>query len=366
MPNREQEIAFLEEQKSLFRAWVDGPEPRFVFASTNAYLRKCIYQFVEANFPELKTERDESGGVCVIKMTADERRAVLADLQSKLDSSLGFRLVFEQLVALKKPVVGHNCLFDLMFLYRWLEHDLPPSLTEFKVALDALFPLIYDTKYISTSGVLGAALDDTVLGDLYSKVVLQTAEQGLAEGFAVSSSSDLGTQLHEAGYDAYMTGACFARFLVQLGGWQAMSALALRRLYLMQSLFNLSLAPAEPNGTIRYPGTVLHLSDFPVETKTSDITALFGEPSNSEILWIDKTSTFVVVKELGAVALPPGAKLDTYEEYRSKSASQVSEGFTVDGIWRAISATASSLFGVSSGPASPSGTTPTPKRKREA
>lgn len=49
-----------------------------------------------------------------------------------------------------KPIVGHNCMYDLMFMFSHFCGALPATLAEFKKRLSALMPLIYDTKYISS------------------------------------------------------------------------------------------------------------------------------------------------------------------------------------------------------------------------
>lgn len=71
---------------------------------------------------------------------------------NKFNMKLGFRRVFNLLTAAKKPIIGHNCLYDLLFLYTHLVHPiLPSSLKDFKQKFTALFPLVFDTKFLSLS-----------------------------------------------------------------------------------------------------------------------------------------------------------------------------------------------------------------------
>lgn len=42
-----------------------------------------------------------------------------------LDSYIGFSKVFKYLVDLKKPIVGHNILLDLMYMYKLFYKPLP-------------------------------------------------------------------------------------------------------------------------------------------------------------------------------------------------------------------------------------------------
>ena len=85
---------------------------------------------------------------------------------------MGFRLIFYDLVNSHKPLVGHNCMYDIMFLLRWLDKGpLETELSQFKSKLHELLPCIYDTKYIAESGMIkGQNYDRTSLSDLYSQM----------------------------------------------------------------------------------------------------------------------------------------------------------------------------------------------------
>ena len=60
----------------------------------------------------------------------------------------GVTSIIEAIIKSKKPIVGHNCYFDLVFLYTSFIGDLT-SYNKFKSDIRTYFCEIYDTKYIS-------------------------------------------------------------------------------------------------------------------------------------------------------------------------------------------------------------------------
>lgn len=66
-----------------------------------------------------------------------------------LEGLLGFARVLRLLVALRVPLVGHNLLQDLLLVVGCFEQPLPESYAGFKRLVQALFPLVFDTRLIS-------------------------------------------------------------------------------------------------------------------------------------------------------------------------------------------------------------------------
>ena len=64
------------------------------------------------------------------------------------EDALGFTRVIDLMADLKKPLITHNGIMDLMFLYDKFYRTLPETQGEFKSAINALFPHIYDTKHM--------------------------------------------------------------------------------------------------------------------------------------------------------------------------------------------------------------------------
>jgi len=144
--------------------------------------------------------------------------------QQKIDAIMdaaAFSAVIEALRDSGKPAVGHNLSLDLAFMLHSFVQPLPPTWPEYKQLVQRQFPGgVYDTKLIASS-----TLDDypdTSLGNLYAALQQRSAGGGPAgdglpgiehaQGYARYKGVQGGEFAHEAGFDAYMTGAVF--------GWQ--------------------------------------------------------------------------------------------------------------------------------------------------
>ena len=44
---------------------------------------------------------------------------------------MGFALVVEELIKAKKPLIGHNMIYDIIYLYNQFVDDLPQTYLEF-------------------------------------------------------------------------------------------------------------------------------------------------------------------------------------------------------------------------------------------
>lgn len=130
----------------------------FMTPLCNMYQRRLLFQQIGKKFGDMVTMKSVIiAGETIIqlsravseedKLRVEQERE--ADMQRRVTEFAGFRRVVELLLLCKKPLVGHNFMLDLVYLYEECVNPLPETAAEFKTALrDAFGPCIVDTKYI--------------------------------------------------------------------------------------------------------------------------------------------------------------------------------------------------------------------------
>eukprot|EP00741_Cyanophora_paradoxa_P002993 tig00000658_g2905.t1 len=325
-----------------------------VFPECNAFLRAALYQgragslaalrevdpdtIAESRAPDPNNPSRKQ--IAVLRLTDEEKaeraRREEEERQREFDARRGFRRIFTALAASRLPLIGHNCLYDLLFLYSHFEGPLPEELPAFKASLNSLFPQVYDTKFIATSDLFAAQparfRSGTSLGDLHDTVRgSTTALVRLAPGFdrylcadgsPAEPNAAAAALPHEAGYDAFMTGTVFAKLSAEFAP-EEFRAAAENRLNLIRSLFAMNLAGDDQ---LLEKGGVLHVGGLPSDYTNGDVVQLFSESGASvRIMRIDEHSAFAVVQDASArdtaltaarAAVPsPGVAVKTLEEF---------------------------------------------------
>lgn len=351
---------------------ISYPYEPFSFEKCNRFLRRALYEYIDDNYPLSRTYTDDDGRVVVQMMKEEEvnlyRLQKQAESKANVDKALGFRRLFKDLKECGKPVIGHNCLFDFLFMMKSFESSLPESFTQFKALFNSCFPRVFDTKYISSSGLLGRQFRETKLDDLYAQFrdIYQDFRPNKSPVKKNSSSSnesnneckDL-TQVddcivqchpdftsfvkedayHNAGFDAYCTGFVFAcelkSFYSQLflpakdfsfhEALKLMSEVAANKLYFMQSMFYMDLNIQNEDGIRICTDLTFHISGFDPKTDVvKDMEKQGLSAENVDIHWIDLNSFFLVVKsnEDIRLKLPFDWKVVPFDEFFKNKAAK--------------------------------------------
>ncbi|XP_053598908.1 pre-piRNA 3'-exonuclease trimmer [Microplitis demolitor] len=200
----------------------DSKSERSIELKCNNIAQQCyIQRELRSSFKSIWTESKDQLSILVIKVDAQTREALEEvdnnSLENKIiDYYLGFTKVFKLLVDLKKPIIGHNALLDLMFIYKQFYRPLPSNYLDFKKEIHKIFPCIYDTKFISYE--LKRKLDtdslkSNILQELYHFfisaghiLVIDSPKIEFSE--PVNSDKEI---YHDAGWDSYYSGYCFIK-----------------------------------------------------------------------------------------------------------------------------------------------------------
>ncbi|XP_023560182.1 poly(A)-specific ribonuclease PARN [Octodon degus] len=305
----------------------------------------------------LETEKKERY-IVISKVDEEERKRreqqKHAKEQEELNDAVGFSRVIHAIANSGKLVVGHNMLLDVMHTIHQFYCPLPVDLKEFKEMTTCVFPRLLDTKLMASTQPFKDIINNTSLAELEKRLKetpFNPPKVESAEGFP--SYDTASEQLHEAGYDAYITGLCFISMANHLGSFlsppkvhvSARSKLIepfFNKLFLMRVMdipyLNLEGPDLQPKRD-----HVLHVT-FPKEWKSSDLYQLFSAFGNIQISWIDDTSAFVSLSQPEQVPIAVNTsryaesyRIQTYADYvgKKQEEKQIKRKWTDDN-WKEV------------------------------
>jgi poly(A)-specific ribonuclease len=110
-------------------------------------------------------------------------------------------------------IVGHNCFLDLIYIYNTFIGALPDTVEEFQQKLHAAWPVIVDTKYMSTHNC-GDISPVSSLEQIAHQ--LSQEKKPAVETFETHDKYRDVEAFHEAGYDSYLTAQVAVRLSSKL------------------------------------------------------------------------------------------------------------------------------------------------------
>ncbi|CDW82058.1 oxysterol binding family protein [Stylonychia lemnae] len=144
------------------------------------------------------------------------------DYQDLLNAELGFSRIIQLMIDCKKPLIGHNLMFDICYIYNQFIDNLPSTFNEFKELWLQNFCSTYDTKILSE---YTKRFGKSELAYLFQKCkkdrtfknnvvieldVNQDSKFGVYNANGTGNTTDdLNGQNHDAAYDAFNTGYIF-------------------------------------------------------------------------------------------------------------------------------------------------------------
>ncbi|KAF2100482.1 CAF1-domain-containing protein [Rhizodiscina lignyota] len=233
----------------------DTPEPEG--GDLSRFEKRLVHQLVRAEFPQLVT-LSRASYITIIPLNEEREKEILHkrkhSVKQQIYRQTGFRWIVDamtnetlhridvksfayypdgaartvdlralnsrfdrikDILKTKKTVlVGHNCMTDVVYFYKFFIGPLPDTVEEFQQAFHALFPLVIDTKYLATHNC----------GDINPMSSLQEIDDKLKSEkrpICLTHNEHLkydGNQafFHEAGFDSYLTALVLIRLSSKL------------------------------------------------------------------------------------------------------------------------------------------------------
>ncbi|XP_033105063.1 poly(A)-specific ribonuclease PARN-like [Anneissia japonica] len=278
----------------------------------NGFQRKLIYQTMETKFQtklivETKTGEKKERYIVITKATSedDKKKRDQLRMQAELDEvedAVGFSKVIDMISESGRVVVGHNMLFDLLHTLNQFSCQIPENLLEFKNMSHCVFHRVVDTKVMASTHPFKEFIMSSALGDLHKRLQDNPFIPPTIEMASNFSGYSEGEMHHEAGYDAYLTGQCFAIMANYLGTFmdppkQRVSPSSqflepfMNKIHLMRSndipYLNLNGPDLQPSRN-----HVFHVT-FPKEWRIGDLHRLFSPFGSIYVAWISDTEAFV-------------------------------------------------------------------------
>ena len=157
------------------------------------------------------------------------------ELISLIKREKGIKNIIEKIITSKKPIVGHNCYIDLLFILSHFMDEIPKNFHTFKLKLKNEFSGgIYDTKYLYNSSSFNFAKNnetkiknnihlECLYHNLYEennklendkKIKIEIPKDQKFVDYICNNEEK---KFHQADYDSFTTGCCYLYMLNLLG-----------------------------------------------------------------------------------------------------------------------------------------------------
>ena len=139
---------FIEDLK----AWLaSGSKETHIVQESSSFMRRHYYDILREEYKYLKSETLSIGeglsdkAIHIHNLSNETDKKAFEEEKAKekekaFSKHVGFTNIFKLLVESKKPLIGHNCYFDLLFFYSHFINKLPQKFETFKKNLHQSFP----------------------------------------------------------------------------------------------------------------------------------------------------------------------------------------------------------------------------------
>ncbi|XP_053607245.1 poly(A)-specific ribonuclease PARN-like isoform X2 [Plodia interpunctella] len=277
----------------------------------NPFIRRLLFQELGSKFKdevlvEAKVLDNKERVLIVtrIKSANDTNNKKMMRVKKEWDDfeeAIGFSKVARMISQSGKLVVGHNMLLDMLHTLSHFFQDLPSDYDTFKEFAHCMFPRILDTKYMSSMPPFKDKVNSNVLQHLYlslSEEPFSLPKIGSEPGRGYAGAD---AKQHEAGYDAFVTGACLLAMRSHLsagcGAVQADAHLKpfVNKLFLAKTARQdspyMNLEGDDPTPSREH---VFYMT-FPKEWQRNEINQLFSPFGQIIVQFLDDTHAYVAL-----------------------------------------------------------------------
>jgi len=319
---------YIENQIAQVKKFISNKEQtEYVFKGVSSFWRKALHEQIPSNFEGqvyLET-RKVNGRVCLVCLKGNKKDNLKErneethkkDMEA-FDTATGFSKVIQMITNEGKLVIGHNMMLDVLYTTRQFVQDLPEELTEFKQLVKQVLPGgCIDTKLMSSLFPFKEKIEYNPLSDMYAtlKNPGKFTQINLVEPeeYKQIDNAQHEQNLHQAAYDAFITGYSFLIMYRHLNGLAhsnndvnpegvipnesniVTNEVPILKPYI--NLINLSHCYEIPYMDVQKPEPEVAYDDvivarFPSEWNTKQVSKHFS-PYLVHVNWIDDSSAYI-------------------------------------------------------------------------
>ncbi|KAK3847182.1 MAG: ribonuclease H-like domain-containing protein [Linnemannia gamsii] len=189
IPLDDRNRSFVETTIAKIKDWLETTKglhgDSLTIPANNAFFRRLVHQVIRTDFNgDLDSSSNAQERTMTLRRMTDKIRKEKEDAKIARPPKLNLRRVIDMIIESKKPMIGHNCLLDLMQITQQFLWQLPHELEDWK-------PPVVDAASTPAATKPAAA-----------------AASAASAAPATEKSSE---KYHEAGYDAFITGMSYLR-----------------------------------------------------------------------------------------------------------------------------------------------------------
>ena len=168
--------------------------------------------------------------IIIHKLSSEEKQLKIIEKSNEVFSLInkekGVKNIIDKIIKFKKPIVGHNCYIDLLYIQSHFMSEIPKDYKEFKKRMINIFQGgIYDTKYLynessfnfSENRESNNVKNNIHLECLYTNLSninlklddVKKIKIKIPEGFIDYLDENNTSKFHQADYDSFTTGCSY-------------------------------------------------------------------------------------------------------------------------------------------------------------